>query len=301
MSEAIRWLVNGVVLAGTLFGFALWIRLTVRRILHPDLHPAILAVRRRPPPFWTASAFLVVFGVHQITLIVLFRTALSHGWIELIDQDSTPMVVAESVINKSLIVSAGGSIALAAAAVWLTLTAPEIARSGQLFKRIGLTASRGDLKLGFGGAAMILPLVLGINWLASQWVAPYEHQVLKDLAGTPTPDVLLVLFVSTALVTPVIEEVLFRLLLQGGLQAMVDPDRGEGRMWSPVSHLPIVATSLLFAALHFDQGAAPIPLFFLSLGLGYLYRQTGSLTAPILVHVILNALTLVATFAEFAM
>ena len=46
------------------------------------------------------------------------------------------------------------------------------------------------------------------------------------------------------------------------------------------------------------QGAAPIPLFFLALGLGFLYRQTGSLTPPILVHMILNGLTLVVTYLK---
>jgi membrane protease YdiL (CAAX protease family) len=62
--------------------------------------------------------------------------------------------------------------------------------------------------------------------------------------------------------------------------------------------LPIVIASIIFAVLHLGQGAAPIPLFLLSLGLGYLYRQTGNVTAPLVVHILLNALTMIAKFTE---
>jgi len=45
--------------------------------------------------------------------------------------------------------------------------------------------------------------------------------------------------------------------------------------------------------MHIGQGAAPIPLFFLALALGYLYRQTGRLWPCIMVHMILNTFTIV--------
>lgn len=51
---------------------------------------------------------------------------------------------------------------------------------------------------------------------------------------------------------------------------------------------PIFVSAGLFAAAHIGQGAAPIPLFFLSVGLGYLYRQTGSIIPGIVVHFLLN-------------
>ena len=63
----------------------------------------------------------------------------------------------------------------------------------------------------------------------------------------------------------------------------------------------MLATSGLFAVLHYGQGAAHYPLFFLALGLGYLYRQTGNLIAPIMVHMILNGLTLTVMFSEYRM
>lgn len=51
---------------------------------------------------------------------------------------------------------------------------------------------------------------------------------------------------------------------------------------------PGVLASLLFALVHLGQGPAPISLFFLALGIAYLYRQTGSIWPGIVVHFVLN-------------
>ena len=54
------------------------------------------------------------------------------------------------------------------------------------------------------------------------------------------------------------------------------------------AYWPILVSSACFALIHWGQGLAPIPLFVLALGLGYLFRQTGSLIACITVHFLLN-------------
>ncbi len=144
---------------------------------------------------------------------------------------------------------------------------------------------------------MILPPVLVASFAASFFV-PYEHQVLRELASSPQPSLFVAIFASTAIVTPIVEEFTFRVLLQGGLQALVDRDIDSDGLWRPQSHWPVIATSLLFAAMHYNQGAAQIPLFLMSLGLGYLYRQTGKFAPPVLVHMILNGTTLCVLFAE---
>ncbi|MEO6807498.1 MAG: CPBP family intramembrane glutamic endopeptidase [Isosphaeraceae bacterium] len=56
--------------------------------------------------------------------------------------------------------------------------------------------------------------------------------------------------------------------------------------------LPNVVTSLLFASLHIQQWPAPVALFVLSLGLGVLYRRTGSLIAPVAMHACFNGLSM---------
>lgn len=56
----------------------------------------------------------------------------------------------------------------------------------------------------------------------------------------------------------------------------------------PYQPVPIVFTSLLFSMMHLGQGAAPIPLFFLALGLGYVFQRTRTMTASLVVHFLLN-------------
>jgi len=57
--------------------------------------------------------------------------------------------------------------------------------------------------------------------------------------------------------------------------------------------LPILGSSLIFAALHWGNGLDPIPLFFLALGLGYLYQRTHRILPCLVVHFLVNALALV--------
>lgn len=51
-------------------------------------------------------------------------------------------------------------------------------------------------------------------------------------------------------------------------------------------------TSLVFALLHLGQGWAPVPLFFLSLALGWLYQRTHRILPSVVVHVCLNGCSL---------
>jgi len=55
---------------------------------------------------------------------------------------------------------------------------------------------------------------------------------------------------------------------------------------------PIVASSALFAAMHLGHGFDPIPLFFLALGLGYLYYRTHRIIPCIAMHALFNAFSL---------
>lgn len=62
----------------------------------------------------------------------------------------------------------------------------------------------------------------------------------------------------------------------------------------------IVFSSAIFALMHLGHGAAPIPLFFLALALGYLYQRTGRLLPSITVHLCLNAFSLAALYLGLA-
>lgn len=56
----------------------------------------------------------------------------------------------------------------------------------------------------------------------------------------------------------------------------------------------IFASSLFFAALHMDAWPSPIPLFLLSLGLGFVAYRTQSLWGAILMHALFNLVNFVA-------
>jgi hypothetical protein len=52
-----------------------------------------------------------------------------------------------------------------------------------------------------------------------------------------------------------------------------------------------VVVSLIFASLHAPVWPTPIPIFFLSLGLGVLYQRTGSLIPSMALHMTFNGVS----------
>lgn len=62
--------------------------------------------------------------------------------------------------------------------------------------------------------------------------------------------------------------------------------------------MPILISATLFALLHLGQGAAPIPLFVLALGLGYVYQRTRTLTPSLVVHMLLNGQSMVLLLVQ---
>ncbi|WP_422930427.1 lysostaphin resistance A-like protein [Singulisphaera sp. PoT] len=60
--------------------------------------------------------------------------------------------------------------------------------------------------------------------------------------------------------------------------------------------LAIVATSVLFGGVHIAQWPAPIAIFVLALGLGWIYDRTGSLIAPFVMHALFNGLATILLF-----
>ena len=73
--------------------------------------------------------------------------------------------------------------------------------------------------------------------------------------------------------------------------------RVAGVRWDQAA---VVFSSAIFALMHLGHGAAPIPLFFLALALGYLYQRTGRLLPSITVHLCLNACSLAALYLGLA-
>ena len=160
--------------------------------------------------------------------------------------------------------------------------------------------------IGLGTTACILPSILLINGFVSTFVTEYSHPVIEAFLSEMSFSALLSTTFSVVIAAPLVEEFVFRGILQSFLQRIVD------RNWSletlfccnnidvPTSapsqglssrYGAIIITSVLFAGLHVGQGAAYIPLFFLALALGYVTKKTGSIWPAIIMHVSLNSLS----------
>jgi membrane protease YdiL (CAAX protease family) len=121
-----------------------------------------------------------------------------------------------------------------------------------------------------------------------------EHPVMLLTQQHSGAWILVLATVAAVGVAPLFEEFAFRVLLQGWLesqQVRLRQLRGAGDGAKP-GFAPIVIASAVFALLHLGHGPDPIPLFVLSLFLGYAYRQTHRIGPPLLIHVGVNALAM---------
>ncbi|MEM6330660.1 MAG: CPBP family intramembrane glutamic endopeptidase [Planctomycetota bacterium] len=163
-----------------------------------------------------------------------------------------------------------------------------------------------DVGLGLAAALAVLAPVyltqLALTQLAG-W-APH-HPSLDQLSRRPTWSVGMATVFAAAVVAPIVEEVLFRLLLQGWLEKAEDQRLGalqaprgnrsspagvpEGR---PTGWAPVIVSSLCFSLAHFTHGPAPVALFFFGLVLGYVYQRTHRIVPCVVAHMAFNALSL---------
>ncbi len=147
---------------------------------------------------------------------------------------------------------------------------------------------------GAGALLVFWPLValatLGLGKLVERLQGPLDpiaHDTLRLIAERPGAAWSIVTALLVVCVTPVIEELAYRGLLQRLLA-----DVGLGR-WPAIA-----LTSAVFAAPHADVAAphAVGGLFVLALGLGWVYEKTGRLLSAIVMHGLFNAGNVVATW-----
>lgn len=257
----------------------------------------------RAIPIGTVGDALFMFAVTYVIRMVLVRIAFGLGYIEIPPSGEEPSE-AQMVSNQiplffavvfTMIASVVGVIGLMAARMQLKFLA--------VAGRLGLKISGSDVVLGLKAALLILPPVIFVSELL-ELVVPYEHPVIDSLAKLESPLAIGCVFLTTAFLTPIYEELLFRGLLLGGLDRTIhlarlgrDPGNVDSKKSDPEfrgeAFAPVWVSALAFAAMHWGQGAAPVPLFILALGLGFLAQRTGSLIPSIVIHATLNLLALI--------
>jgi uncharacterized protein len=143
----------------------------------------------------------------------------------------------------------------------------------------------GDVGLGLGvgvGGFGVLVLALGALFQLLGDVEAPQQQALDD-AAVGGVDALLAV-VLAVMIAPVLEELVFRGALHGALRARVG-------IW-PAALL----SSAVFAVIHVEIVASSpaflIQLFLLGLVFVWLYERTGNLVAPIVAHLVFNAISI---------
>lgn len=262
------------------------------------------------------AAFWNPLDVAVLIFATLFGVQLVYTAMAAADLIQLPIQSFEFVIQTDPL----ATIVCVVLAQWIAIIGCTIvlSRRGPAWTSIGWPFRRGDFMLGLLWSLLLIPPTLWINYFVGKFV-PYEHDVLDALQMEHDPFAIALLFIATALVTPIAEEFMFRGLLQSALtriasvlqlrrdiQASRSTDDSARTLAestsfragsSNVALWPIYVSSGIFALLHLGQGAAAIPLFFFALGLGWLYRRTGRLWPSIFVHMILNGLSLAVTIA----
>jgi membrane protease YdiL (CAAX protease family) len=151
-----------------------------------------------------------------------------------------------------------------------------------------------DLRLGFCGFLAAAPPTFLLQAVLTRWF-PYRHLVTDTLGAEPELETLLLAAAMVVFMAPLVEEFLFRVLLQGWCERLDEQWRARSpSLWTAAPrHWPIVVSSAMFGLLHIGQGPAPVPLFVLALAMGYLYRQTHRQMPSLVLHGCFNATNIV--------
>ena len=174
---------------------------------------------------------------------------------------------------------------------------------------------RQNVRIGLLASLLLLPPILGIHTLLA-WLVPYEHSTLKSIDESNASFVLLSGWITAVLIAPVCEEILCRAGIQSWIRRLksgaefwefnsflmggppvppegyVGPKETSAVGWLGIEKsawLGIVIAAGFFAFLHVGQGLAPVPLFLMAFGLGFIFERTRSIVPCIMVHFALNA------------
>lgn len=136
-------------------------------------------------------------------------------------------------------------------------------------------------------AAIVLTIRVGAFIWGPDFEMP-QHDQLELIGRHSQWSLRILVFVVSAVVAPVLEELLFRGLFQTVIRTFLADLKFPQSAW-----LSIGASSVLFAAAHANAGHWPA-LFVLSICMGYSYEKSGSLFRPILIHALFNGMNVLA-------
>ena len=182
-----------------------------------------------------------------------------------------------------------------AAVAFLIVRAMQVRRGLYAVGIVPRSAAR-DVTAAVPGLLVGLSTAMGLNLAVSLVSEAFGletpeigHDLLKVMHDSGSVGATVALICSAVVVAPVMEEMLFRGLVQSSLLDLF----GRAHRW-PV----ILCASAVFTAVHYDAANwQTLPgLFVLSIVLGWLYERHGSLLPAILVHMGFNVCNIVLMF-----
>jgi membrane protease YdiL (CAAX protease family) len=134
-------------------------------------------------------------------------------------------------------------------------------------------------------AMIVVTVAIGKALVGEDFEIP-QHMGLEIITESASPLLQILIVVLAVAIAPLVEEMLFRGMIQTTLRSYL------GRPW-----LAVIATSAMFASVHANGTHWPA-LFALAMGLGYSYEKSGSLFRPIFMHALFNGTTILAALLE---
>jgi membrane protease YdiL (CAAX protease family) len=250
--------------------------------------PIRLPEQTRPIVPWGVFDVIVVAVVY-LAGTILGRSVAAHA-LGISGGDSSQLTSHQWLM---LILGAGiGSLAGAALAIgWLRYAARAT------WADLGVTCAAwpSQVLTGLKSFLLLMLPIFGLQWTLNLFYErfvgkPPQHPLIEHLLEHPGGLAFAIAAFTAVVVAPLTEEFLFRAVLQGWLERLVGLIPGSSpREARLLLYVPILVSSAVFAGMHHEHGVAWVPLFFFGLALGYLYQRTRNLIAPIVLHMSLNA------------
>jgi membrane protease YdiL (CAAX protease family) len=333
-------------------------------LLHLQIRPGLPLVLwqpRRAVP-WTVVDLILILVLYIGGTFAVQIGMLQAGWL--------PRVADEAewtLGQKGMLVAANIVVSVGLLAVVMPIVSLRTGAAGQDWG-VSRRNLRNHLALGVIGFLILAPPTYALQGLLVKYWKASAHPLMEMFKQSPEPWFFALLAVAAAVVAPIFEEVVFRVILQGWLERViprflrgpqsaapaavpldleelheqkpawamatgpyVDPPSAESAwatpqpldanpyasptiradatplpvdaklpdedvpqppLTGPAAWLPIAISATIFALLHYSHGPDWVPLTLLAVGMGYLYQRTHSLIPSLVVHTLLNSLSL---------
>ncbi len=194
-------------------GAALWAALVRRKKAGQDLLGGLGERELIGSPFGLIDVFLVFFAWLAGQVIAVGVAMLLLG----VSQEELPEIAGD---EEAILLGLVGLAQLGGVVMALLVLKFRYCAGGRN-QAIGIQPANvvKDIKLGFAAFAMVIPIVLLIQWLLTL-LLEYEHPSLEMLNKDAAPLTFVLVWFVAGLVAPICEEVFFRGTLQAWLQRL---------------------------------------------------------------------------------